>query len=227
MINSFEEFKIGNSHDGKNGFFMFLEVIDEMKMNFIKSSNYLNIGNYLYFFTTEYIKNKEQLFDIIVDLSSIEILFKTYKNIKDNRLSFFIGIKDNILEYGFQDDMTLLVYKTGYFKINNNFLKNLNSFKCLSLIDGILKITNLNNLNLLHEIKKSLFYWYKDEGQPFVLNNIIVKKSIDKSVVKHLKPHELLYKYERWCEKFKWFNKVYYYIDNDDDDKITFYIKIK
>jgi len=227
MINNFEKFTSNNRHDGKNGFFMFLEVIDDMKMNFIKSSNYLNIGNYLYFFTTEYIKDRDKLFDIIENLSSIEVLFNTYKNIKDKRLSFFIGIKDNILEYGFQDDMSRNIYKTGYFKVNSNFLKTLNSFKCLSLIDGILKITNLNNLNLLHEIKKSLLYWYKDDGQPFVLNNLIVKKSVDKSIIKNLEPNELLYKYERWCEKFKWFNKVYYYIDNDDDDKITFYVKIK
>ena len=93
----------------------------------------------------------------------------------------------------------------------------------------MIKNVNLPNLNLLQEIKIHLKGWYEGKGNVLILNENIVKKSINKEDLKDemKEDNSLLHKYEKWCEKFKWTNKVFYYIDNEDDDKVTFYIKIK
>ncbi len=231
MINYIQYIKENNSPkiDGKYGFFLFLKLIDDLKLNFIKTSNYLNTGKYQFFFTTENIKNKENFVGYFNDSLSLKTTCDTAKKIKDLRISCYFGIKNNILEYGFQDDMNKNIYKTGEFNIDNKYIKSLNSYKCLSLIDGILKRTNLINLNLLQEVKSALKFWYENEGNILILNDTIIKKSIDKNELKDelTDVNKLLYKYETWCEKFKWYNKVYYYLDSDDEDMVTFYIKIK
>jgi len=59
-----------------------------------------------------------------------------------------------------------------------------------------------------------------------ILNNKVIRKSIHKDEIEN--NENLLKPYEKWCEKFKWVNKVYYYIDDmDDNDKINYYIKLK
>ena len=215
--------------DGRHGFFMFLKLIDDLKFNFIKSNHYLNVGKYLYFFTTEHIKNKDKFYDYFRDCLSIKTTVNTAINLKDKRISFYFGIKDNKLEYGFQDDTTREIYKTGSFEVDDRYVKSLKSYKCLVLIVNIFKDVNLKNLKLLHEIKSSMKNWYEDKGKILILNENILKKTINKDDLKEeLKDiNDLLRKYENWCEKFKWVNKVFYYIDNDDDDSVTFYIKIK
>jgi hypothetical protein len=82
---------------------------------------------------------------------------------------------------------------------------------------------------LLHEIKTHFKHWYEDMGKTIILNEHILKKSIAKEDLKEDMRFQnaLLKKYEKWCEKFKWVNKVYYYIDEDDNDFVTFYIKVK
>lgn len=215
--------------DGRHGFFMFLKLIDDLKFNFIKTNHYLNVGKYLYFFTTEHIKNKDKFYDLFRDCLSIKTTCDTAQKLKDKRLSFYFGIKDNKLEYGFQDDMTREIYKTGIFEIEDRYLRSLKSYKCLSLIEGILKNSNIKNLNLLHEIRSHLKGWYENKGKVIILDENIIKKSIDREELKdELKDvNNLLRKYERWCEKFKWVNKVFYYIDSEDEQYVTFYIKIK
>lgn len=231
MINykDFIKEKIDIKLDGKYGFFMFLKLIDDLKMNFLKTSHYLNTGKYQYFFTTEHIKNKEQFVGYFRDSLSIKTTCDTAQKLKDIRLSFYFGIKNNNLEYGFQDDMKKFIYKTGIFEIDNKYIRSIKSYKCLSLIENILKKTDLLKLNLLQEIKSALKFWYENKGDILILNDNIIRKSIDKEDIKNdIEDYSvLLQSYEKWCEKFKWINKVYYYIDNDDENKVTFYIKIK
>lgn len=215
--------------DGRHGFFMFLKLIDDLKFNFIKTNHYLNVGKYLYFFTTEHIKNKDKFYDYFRDCLSIKTTVNTAQKLKDKRISFYFGIKDGKLEYGFQDDMNRDIYKTGVFDVDNRYIRSLKSYKSLVLIENILKNVNLSNLILLHEIKAHLKGWYENEGKVIILNENIVKKTINKEELKDdIKDvNNLLRKYEKWCEKFKWVNKVFYYIDSEDDDNVTFYIKIK
>lgn len=227
--NDFTKEKTDVKLDGKFGFFMFLKLIDDLKMNFLKTNHYLNTGKYQYFFTTEHIKNKEYFLGYFREALSIKTTCDTAQKLKDVRISFYFGVKNNHLEYGFQDDMKKSIYKTGLFEVDIKYIRSLKSYKCLSLIESILKNSNLSKLNLLQEVKNALKFWYENKGDILILNENIIKKSIDKDEVKdELEDvNALLRKYEKWCEKFKWINKVYYYIDNDDDNKVTFYIKIK
>lgn len=230
MIKYIEYIKENNSIklDAKNGFFMFLNLVDVLKMNFIKTSNYLNVGEYQYFFTTEHIKNESKFLEVFNKLLSLKTTCETAIQNKGNRLSFYFGIKNNKLEYGFQNDTNSSLLKTGEFDVDYRFIRGLKSFKCLSLIQGVLEKSRLFNLNMLQIIKNDLQYWYEDEGETLIINEEIVTKTINKEDIKQdLLDDKLLYKYEKWCEGFRWFNKVYFYIDAEDDIKITFYIKIK
>lgn len=208
---------------------MFLNLLDQMKFNFIKTNHYLNVGKYLYFFTTENIKDKEKLYDYFRDCLSIPVTCYTATKLKDNRISFYFGIKGKELEYGFHDDMKREVYKTGLFEINDRYLRSLKSYKCLTLISGALKNSNIKNLNFLHEVKLHLKKWYDGKGSVVILNEYMVRKSVDKEFLKEeiKDPVVMLRKYEIWCERFRWIDKVYYYIDTEDDDYVNFYIKIK
>jgi hypothetical protein len=215
--------------DGKHGFFMFLKFIDDMQMTFIKTSNYHNIGKYQYFFTTEHIRKKDHFLGYFRDSLSLQKTCQAAKQLKDERISFYFGIKNNILEYGFQDDMKRDIYKTGSFQVNTRYVRSLKSYKCLSLIENILKNSNLGNLNLLQQIKIHLKGWYEGKGNVVILSENIVKKTIDKNTIKEdaKDSNALLRKYDNWCEKFKWYEKVYHYIDNEEENEVTFYIKIK
>jgi len=215
--------------DGKHGFFMFLKLLDDMKMNFLKTGHYLNTGKYQYFFTTDHIRNKDHFAGYFRDSLSLKITCVAAKQLKDKRVSFYFGVKDNMLEYGFQDDMTREIYKTGLFQINTRYLRSLKSYKCLSLIENILKNSNIGNLNLLQKVKINLKNWYEGKGSTIILNENIVKKTIEKASIKEdvKDSNALLRKYEVWCEKFKWFDKVYYYVDNEEENEVTFYVKIK
>jgi hypothetical protein len=198
-------------------------------MNFLKTSHYLNTGKYQYFFTTEHVRKNEDFIGFFRDSMSIRTTCETAHDLKDKRISFYIGIKHNNLEYGFQDDMTREIYTTGKFKVNTKYIRSLKSYKCLTLIEGILKNSNLYSLNILQEVKQSFKELFKGKGDILILNENIIRKSIDKEdLKKELEDvNGLLRSYERWCEKFKWFNKVYYYIDGDDGDKVSFYVKVK
>jgi len=231
MITKYNEYIKENSEyklDGRNGFFMFLKTLDELKMTFIKTNHYLSIGKYLYFFTTENLKNKDSAIDILDDVISLKVLSKTLEENKDKRLSFYFGVKGYSFEYGLCDDMTSEVYMTGEFVIDNNFLKSLKSYKCLVMIEDILKKSNVRNLILLHEIKNHLKSWYPDKGKPVILSEEVLKKTISRSDIGDEAYDKVLFRYEQWCEKYKWIDKVFYYLDDDEEKKeITFYIKIK
>lgn len=215
--------------DRKNGFFMYLNLIDEMKMTFIKTSHYLNNKDYQYFFTTEHIKNKEKFTELFDKMLSLQTTCGVAQGNTDKRLSFYFGVRNNKLEYGFQDDSDRDIMKTGEFDVDYRVLRGLRSFKCLSLIQGILAKSRLFNLNLLQDIKNDLEYWLEGNGEILIFNEEIVTKTIDKEDIKEVFEDvtKLLYKYEKWCEGFKWFNKIHFYIDAEDEKVVTFYIKIK
>jgi len=215
--------------DGKNGFFMFLKLLDDLKFNFIKTNHFLNVGKFLYFFTTEHVRNKDKFYDYFRDCQSIKTTCDTALQLKDQRISCYFAVRDGKMEYGFQDDMKRDIYKTGQFDVDDRYIKSLKSFKCLALIEGVLKTANIKNLVLLHEIKSHLKFWYEDKGKVIILNENMLSKSVKKEDIKEdiKDPIAMLKKYEKWCEKFKWVDKVHYYLDTEDDDNVTFYIKIK
>jgi len=212
--------------NGKYGFFMFLEIIDIMKNSFI-NEDYLNTSDYNIFFTTDNIKNKILLLNELEHKKSLDLLYVTLKNIKNSRLSFYFGVKDFILEYGFHDDIKRLVYKTGEFKITSVFLNNIKSFKSIILINNILKNIKLNNLKTLHNVKTDLIYLFDKKFNDITIedNELLVKRINNNQLSKYYNNDNLIEYFDSWCFKHKWYYTVYNYIDTDEY-YTYFYIKI-
>jgi hypothetical protein len=229
----YKEFSIKNESirlDGKNGFFMFLQNIDELKKTFIKTNSFLNTGKFLYFFSTDVVKKKEELIESFDDLLSVKNTFKTIVEHRENRLSFYFGVKGKKLEYGLHNDTKMELYKTGEFEIDNKYLRRIKSYKCLTLIGSILKNSNINNLILLREIKNHMKHLHEDKpSKCLILNELYLKKTIRREYFKEEQfkdENGILNYYEQWCERFVWAKKVFYYVDVDEEN-VTFYIKIK
>ena len=101
MLKDFQTYIKENQNapvDGRYGFYMFLHSLDELKFSFIKTSDYLNTGNFNYFFRTETIKNKLDVLDNFEFKESNKNTFKTYNKLQSERLTFYFGIRNNILE---------------------------------------------------------------------------------------------------------------------------------
>jgi len=211
--------------DGRYGFYMFLYSLDELKFTFIKTGDYLNTGNFLYFFRTEIIRTSIDVLDNFEFKDSNKYTFRTYNKLKDERLSFYFGVRNGILEYGFYNDMKDVIYKTGQFEIKDQELRSIKSYKCLVLINGVLQLTNTRTLKILHEVKndlKNLFPEVNSKGVT-ILTTQRLRKTFQKDQIKE----EKLDKYfSDWCNKFPWGKKVESYID-DSEDIVSFYIKIK
>lgn len=212
--------------DGRYGFYMFLHTLDELKFSFIKTNNYLNTGNFLYFFRTQLIKNPDSIEDAFEFKDSIQNTFETFEKLSSERLSFYFGIRNGILEYGFFNDMKDVIYKTGQFEIKDNELRNIKSYKCLILISGILLNANTRTLKILQEVKKDLKNLLSDKTSKGITILTIqrLRKMISKDQLKDI--NDLDKYFTDWCSKFPWGNKVECYTD-DSEDIVSFYVKIK
>jgi len=212
--------------DGRFGFYMFLHTLDELNFSFVKTSNYLNTGNFLYFFRTEIIKKPIDISDAFEFKDSNINTFNIYEKINTERLSFYFGIRNNMIEYGFYNDMTDIIYKTGQFEVKDKEVRSIKSYKCLILINGVLSETNTRTLKILQEVKKDLKNLFQDKKSKTI--TIITTQRLRKIISKdQLKEEKDLDKYfTDWCNKFPWGKKVESYIDDSEDD-ISFYIKIK
>jgi hypothetical protein len=220
----------GSPVDGRYGFYMFLHTLDEMKFSFIKSGNYLNTGNFLYFFRTEWIKKPIDVLDGFEFKDSVKNTFRTYGKISNEKLSFYFGIRNGILEYGFYNDLKDVIYKTGQLNIKDNELRQIKSYSCLAMISGVLRIASTKTLTLLHEIKKDLKYFFEDKTSKgiIILTTMRLRKVISKELLKDNMKNsdDLTNTFVEWCNKYPWGKKIEAYIDDSEDD-VSFYIKIK
>jgi hypothetical protein len=217
------EFKMG----GKYTFFMFLLVIDELKNSFVKE-DYLNIKDFNLFFTTDHIKNKTNLINLLQYKKTLEYGYDTFIKLKQHRLSFYFGIKDYILEYGFHDDMKRIIWKIGEFKMTNVFLKNLSSYKSIVLISKILNNINLKELILLQKIKTDIKELFGiNTGQCLIEDELrVVKKINNIELLNYYRDNKISDYFNNWCSNFKWFYNTYNYVFTDEDNTY-FYVKLK
>ena len=81
---------------GKNAFNIFLGIVDEFENEFTKQ-NYLNTSSYLYFFTTDKIKQTYEVINRLELKSSLQTAYLTLNSIRNERLSFYFGIKNSKL----------------------------------------------------------------------------------------------------------------------------------
>lgn len=214
--------------DGKYGFFMFLFIIDELKNKFIKTRDYMNINDFYYFFTTDIIKNKFDTYDILEQKNSIKKTFETFKEIKKERLSFYFGIIDDNIEYGFFDDVNLKKYKTGEFKTSSTYIKGLKNYKCLKLIQKNISSISIKEIKRLHQVKADVEKFLNDIPST-------IKIFDDKTVIKTISKDKIgmtveegdrkLHKvFKMWAKNFKWEKYFTTYTDIQDND-ILFYVK--
>jgi hypothetical protein len=211
--------------NGKYGFFMFLEIIDEMKNSFIKE-NHLNTSDFNMFFTTDKILDKNKLTNILEYKNSIDVSYQTLIHIRNLRLSFYFGIRNFVLEYGFHDDLKRMVYKTGEFKITSSFLKNLSNYKCITLINNILKNSNLKNLVMLQNIKNDNKNLIDKKFTDIKIYDDRVIKKINNIELNNYIKNDISEFFDSWSFKHKWYYSTYNYIDINELDT-DFHIKLK
>lgn len=213
---------------GKNAFNIFLSIIEDSEYRFIKH-NYLNISDYSYFFTTDKINDNSDIIDILSHKTSLQTAYLTLSTISDKRLSFYFGIKNYSLFYGFYDEDSNYVYKVGVFKCNLIDFKNLTKHKSCKNIKGIIENSNLKNMNLLKKVKKDFeTFFEKFESTPEIMDEFRIQKSFDIGIFteEDLNDMKLTYTLELWARKFDW-KKNFIYYSHITDKFVHFYIKIK
>lgn len=213
--------------DGRSGFYLLLQTLDTLKFSFIKSGNFLNVGNFLYFFRTEWIKNPVNVLNNFESKDLVKNTFRTYSKLKNEKLAFYIGVRNGNLEFGFYSDLKDVIYKTGEFKIRDSELRKMTSFKCVTMINGILRLASIKTLTILHQIKKDMKYLFEDKTSKeiSILTTMRLKKVIDKKELDQ-NYDDLIKYFVDWCNKYPWGKKVEAYIDDTEDD-VSFYVKIK
>jgi hypothetical protein len=214
MIKDYNKYVNDNKLSGKYGFYSFLEIVDDMNLPFIKG-DYLNVKNFNIFFKTKKIKNNIKLLNILKNKISLSYAHFMLNKLKDKNLSFYFGVRNFKLEYGFYDNFKNKIYKVGIFKVNSSYLKLLpNSHKSLVLISYTLKKTKLKILVLLQQIKNDLVNFVDDNN-----NNITIYEN---GVIKHIKKDNetdiINTMFLRWCEKHKWYKHVNCDITDDENN---------
>lgn len=213
---------------GKHAFELWLGIIDDVGNEFTKQ-NYLNTSTYSYFFTTDPISDNMEVVSHFELKQSLNTAYKTLLSIKHDRVSFYFGVRGFKLEYGFFDEIKMLVYKVGIFSITTQFLKNLDEHDCLSIIKRTFRKSNLTNLNKLHEVKKDFeSFWNQIEGKVEIMDEKRIKKSFS---LKYFNTEDrdeakMSISLEKWSFDFPW-RKSYYYYAHITEKLVHLYIKIK
>lgn len=213
---------------GKYAFDIFLDIISDFDLLFIKQ-DYYNTQDYWYFFTTEKITKYKELLDVLKRKTSLKLAHTTLNSLKDKKLSFFFGVKDYTVFYGFNDEITGEVYEVGKFKTTNKEFKNLKYKKCLKTIRDVIKNSNLKNLKLLHTIKKDFKTLFNlNDVDIEIIDERRVKStySIDIFKIQDRNEDRLAIYMTQWSRKFSWTDKCYYYV-RLTEKYAHFYIKLK
>jgi len=213
---------------GKFAFDIFLDIISEFDLMFIKQ-DYLNTSDYSYFFTTEKINSVQEILDVMRRKKSLKTAYLTLGKIKDMRLSFFFGVKDYTLFYGYYNEDSRYVYKVGKFRVTPKDLRNYSKKRSFKSIRSTLLDNNLKNLKYFQVIKVD-FHTLFDGVEADV-------EVIDEYRIKNTYPIEIFQEEDRdenklslylqqWSRNFAWSDKNWYYV-RLTEKYAHFYIKIK
>jgi len=212
---------------GKNAFDIFLDIINDFDILFVKQ-DYYNTGDYSYFFTTERITKTQELINVLKRKKSLEIAYKTLGSIKELRLSFFFGIKGYDCFYGFYNEDNRYIYKVGKFRIQNKDFRKLYRNKCMKTIRNVIEKGNLKNMKILQEIRVDFHTLFdKIDSNVEILDEHRIKNTFKIDIFKPEDRDEtkLRVYLTQWSRNFKWSDKCYYFIQLTDK-YIHFYIKL-
>jgi hypothetical protein len=193
-----------NINSGKYSFNIFLNIIDDYKLEF-NSYNYLNTNDYFAYFHTPETNNE------IIE----EFKLKKSFNIKtielESNVSFFIGIINKQLHYGFVHNEEKIIL--GNFLISQNYFKNLPKQKCIKNISENFSNIIIQNLAILNLIKKDLKYWWNTTPSDIkISDNYKIIKSVNLDCFpKEFQNEDDLYSALNFFIKDKqWKNKIHF-----------------
>lgn len=210
---------------GKESFRTFLYLVNKFELRFLKK-NYLNTGSYYYFFYTESIPDNEMLKDELELKDSLNYGYLTFKKMKRNRkISFYFGIYNHIMEYGFYDVSRKVVYKIGKFEIEDDYFENFPRHKCLKGIRDRLEEVNLKNMKILHNIKKDFKIFMKD-GKIKILDEYKIKFYVNKKNIDELEEKKLVKKLNNFKEEYEW-GKIVTSFVVIGEKMVHFYLRLK
>jgi len=221
--NNGEETELG----GKSSFDVFLDIIDEQGLLFIKHDFY-NIGEYSYFFSSEKIESNMNILNVLERKRSLRNAYLSLAAIKEQRLSFYFGVKRKKLFYGFYDEDTRYVYKVGFFEVTTSYLMKLVN-PCFKTIRTILADADMKKMNKLHQIKIELNSFLIEDNQNIKIKDdfrICKQITCESFRTEDLNEERMNYTLLTWTRKFKWYKDVYSFV-NITEKQVYFYIKIK
>lgn len=213
---------------GRYAFNIFLDIIQEYGHHFMKQ-NYLNMGTYNYFFTTDKITQKEKILHDLEKKTSLQTAYLTLKSIKDLRLSFFFAIRERKAFFGFFNEDNGYVYKVGIFDINDTTISNLLSKDIFKNLRKSLENVNLKKMELFQVVKVEFPKLFKGfESKSEILDEERIRNTYDIDIFNpdDLDYNRLVYTLESWARGFKWYSKFYYYV-HVTEKYVHFYIKWK
>lgn len=233
MITNFNNFKINESFElsGKHSFLTFLQIVSNHDYHFIINNQYTDLYKYHFFFSTETIKEVDELMEIFKYKHSLPAAYNILLKIKMNKLAFFFGIKDDLLlRYGFVDIDTQRSYVVGEFTLTKEFFGTISKYKSMSFINKFLQSADIKKLPTLSKIKKDLKKFYKDKKYKKIeIIDNRVNKIIDKSEFSEedLSMNRIFRALDKWVSKKSWRNLVEYNVDDTEEDIIKIIIIVK
>jgi len=213
---------------GKHAFDIFLDIINDFDLLFIKQ-DYYNTADYCYFFTTERITKNQEILDTLSRKTSLKTAYMTLGSLKDMRLSFFFAVKQYVVVYGFYNETNRYIYKVGKFKTTNDDFRKLKFKRCMKTIRSVIENSNLRNLKQLQLIKVDFHTLFNNTEKDIeILDEWRIKSTYPINIFKDEdKDEEKLRIYmTQWSRNFSWTEKCYYYA-RLTEKYAHFYIKLK
>jgi hypothetical protein len=219
--------KNNNMKSGKASFNIFLDIVGDVNIVFLKN-NYLNVLDYSCFFFTEKIDDNHIVADMLKRKKSLELAYITFNENQKLKLCFYFGIKGYMLEYGFIDPNKYEVFKIGEFKADDSYLNKISKHKSFKYIRNILINIKIKNLIFLQTVKKDFDTLFKIDHDVQIIDNNMIRNrfDIDNFNADDRDEFKLNKHLNIWCQKHNWFIKTYNFV-RIDEKYIDFYIKIK
>jgi len=215
---------------GKHSFLTFLQIISNHDYHFIMNKHYTELYNYHFFFSTETIKDNDKFIEIFKYKHSLPAAYQFLLDIKEQKLSFFFGIKDDsVLRYGFVDLDSQRSYVIGEFNVTGTYFSSISKYKALQFVNKVLQNTDVKSLPVLSKVKKDFekFYSSKKSLKIRIIDNKVInyfdKSEFSDDDFQMNRPFRIL---DQWVSKRAWRNKVECSVD-DTKDPIEFIIIVK
>jgi len=232
MITNFNKYSLNETYElsGKHSFLTYLQIVSNHDYHFISNDTYRKLYKYHVFFSTETITGIEDYVDIFKYKHSLSSAYEILLQIKDNKLAFFFGIKENsTLRYGFLDLDTQRSYVVGEFMFTKDFFGSISKYKSMQFVNKVIQNTDAKKLPILSKIKQDCENFYKGKKKTKVEisdNKVIIYITRDQFTDDDINMNRPFRSLDNWASKKMWRNKVECSVD-DEGDPIKFILIVK